>query len=261
MDDLKDLLEILPEEPEKKLREWAFLQNGDLLGGELCLFRRESVELYPEDQGWPLPAPERVQNKRVWGARCSCTACGEDFVAGYGSAKQGGMKIKGIRLLCDDAEQLWPGIPEQEDDIWDRSAAEIAEGEALSCPYCGAEVRLIHAGSLRGGRTWQLLLCQAAVLAGRLVLLRAARDKADEEARQAREAARQAEAARDEAKRRLALANPDAAVFAALYGQVQEDWNKLHGAWIKAAAADAATGEKLRTAARALAEKWRKEEW
>lgn len=27
------------------------------------------------------------------------------------------------------------------------------------------------------------------------------------------------------------------------------------------AAADAATGEKLRTAARALAEKWRKEEW
>lgn len=171
MDDLKDLLKILPEEPEKELRDWAFHQNGDLLGEELCLFRRESVELYPEDQGWPLPAPERVQNKRAWGARCSCTACGEDFVAGYGSAKQGGMKIKGIRLLCDDAGQLWPGIPEQEDDIWDRSAAEIAEGEALRCPYCGAEVRLIHAGSLRGGRTWQLLLCQAAVLAGRLVLL------------------------------------------------------------------------------------------
>lgn len=91
--------------------------------------------------------------------------------------------------------------------------------------------------------------------------LRAARDKADEEARQARETARQAEEARDEARRRLALANPDAAVFAALYGQVQEDWNKLHGAWIKAAAADAATGEKLKAAVRALAEKWRKEEW
>lgn len=91
--------------------------------------------------------------------------------------------------------------------------------------------------------------------------LRAARDKADEEARQAREAARQAEEARDEAKRRLALANPDAAVFAALYGQIQEDWNKLHGAWIKAAAADAATGEKLKAAVRALAEKWREEDW
>lgn len=169
MDDLKDLLEILPEEPEKELRDWAFLQNGDLLGGELCLFRRESVELYPEDQGWPLPAPERTQNKRVWGARCSCTACGEDFIAGYGSAKQGGMKIKGIRLLCDDAGQLWPGVPDK--DEMQEAVADIAEGEALSCPYCGAEVRLTHAGSLRGGRTWQLLLCQAAVLAGRLVLL------------------------------------------------------------------------------------------
>lgn len=169
MDDLKDLLEILPEEPGKELRDWAFLQNGDLLGGELCLFRRESVELYPEDQDWPLPAPERTQNKRVWGARCSCTACGEDFIAGYGSAKQGGMKIKGIRLLCDDAGQLWPGVPDK--DEMQEAVADIAEGEALSCPYCGAEVRLIHAGSLRGGRTWQLLLCQAAVLAGRLVLL------------------------------------------------------------------------------------------
>lgn len=91
--------------------------------------------------------------------------------------------------------------------------------------------------------------------------LRAARDKANEDAYNAREVARQAEKDRDEARRRLALANPDAAVFAALYGQVQEDWNKLHGAWIKAAAADAATGEKLKKAARALAEKWTKEDW
>ena len=169
MDDLKDLLEILPEKPEKKLRDWAFHQNGDLLGGELCLFRRESVELYPEDQCWPLPAPERAQNKRVWGARCTCTACGDDFIAGYGSAKQGGMQIKGIRLLCGDDGQLWPGVPDKDEMLG--TVADIAEGEALSCPYCGAEVRLTHAGSLRGGRTWQLLLCQAAVLAGRLVLL------------------------------------------------------------------------------------------
>lgn len=171
MDDLKDLLKILPEEPEKELRDWAFLQNGDLLGGELCLFRRESVELYPEDQCWPFPAPERAQNKRVWGARCTCTACGEDFIAGYGSAKQGGMQIKGIRLLCADDGQLWPGIPEQEDGVWDRSAVEIAEGDHFGCPMCGEDVRLAHASRLRGGRTWQLLLCQAAVLVGRLVLL------------------------------------------------------------------------------------------
>ena len=91
--------------------------------------------------------------------------------------------------------------------------------------------------------------------------LRTAKAQAEQEAKDARELARQAEEQRDAAQRALALANPDAAVFAALYGQIQEDWNKLHGAWIKAAAADAATGEKLRTAARALAEKWRKEDW
>lgn len=169
MDDLKDLLEILPEEAPREVRQRAGSSLQDELGGELCLFRRESVELYPEDQGWPLPAPERVQNKRVWGARCTCTACGEVFVAGYGSAKQGGMKIRGISLLCGDDGQLWPGVPGR--DELPEAVIDIAEGEALSCPYCGSEVRLTHAGSLRGGRTWQLLLCQAAVLAGRLVLL------------------------------------------------------------------------------------------
>lgn len=91
--------------------------------------------------------------------------------------------------------------------------------------------------------------------------LRTEKAQAERDAKDARELARQAEAQRDAAQRALALANPDAAVFAALYGQIQEDWNKMHGAWIKAAAADAATGEKLKTAARALAEKWRKEEW
>ena len=91
--------------------------------------------------------------------------------------------------------------------------------------------------------------------------LRTEKEQAARDAKDARELARQAEAQRDAAQRALALANPDAAVFAALYGQIQEAWNRLHGVWIKAAAADAATGEKLRTAARALAEKWQKEEW
>ncbi len=91
--------------------------------------------------------------------------------------------------------------------------------------------------------------------------LRTEKEQAARDAKDARELARQAEAQRDAAQRALALANPDAAVFAALYGQIQEAWNRLHGAWIKAAAADAATGEKLKTAAKALAEKWRKEDW
>ena len=91
--------------------------------------------------------------------------------------------------------------------------------------------------------------------------LRTEKAQAEQEAKDARELARQAEAQCDAAQRALALANPAAAVFAALYGQIQEAWNRLHGAWIKAAAADAATGGKLKAAAKALAEKWQKEDW
>ena len=165
MDDLRDL--VLPEEAPKAVRDWVSLQLTDELGGELSIFRRESVELYPDEYFLGNPA----ETKHVWGARCSCTACGEDFVAGFGSAKQGGMQIKGIRLLCGDDGQIWPGIPEQEDGVWDRSAAEIAEGDRFDCPMCGADVRLVHASRLRGGRTWRALVAQADAVAGRLVLL------------------------------------------------------------------------------------------
>lgn len=170
MDDLKDILAILPEEPEKELRDWALGLDG-CVGGEVCIFRRESVELYPEDQGWMFLAPERAQNKRVWGARCTCSACGEDFEAGFGSARQGGIQIKGIRLICGGDGQLWPGIPEQEDGVWEEVAAEIAEGDRFDCPMCGSEVRLLHASSVRGGKTWKLMVSQLAAIEGRLVIL------------------------------------------------------------------------------------------
>ena len=165
MDDLRDL--VLPEEAPKAVQDWVSLQLTDELGGELSIFRRESVTLYPDEYFLGNPA----ETKRVWGARCSCTACGEDFVAGFGSARQGGMQIKGIRLLCGDDGQLWSGTPEQEGGVWEQGAAEVAEGDRFDCPMCGADVRLVHASRLRGGRTWRALVAQADAVAGRLVLL------------------------------------------------------------------------------------------
>ena len=165
MDDLKDL--ILPEEAPKAVRNWASAQLWDELGGDLCIFRRESVTLYPDE--YFLGTPAKV--KAVWGARCSCTACGEDFTAGFGNEMVRGERIKGIRMLLGDDEQLYPGIPEQEDGVWDRSAAEIAEGDRFDCPLCGTDVRLMHVSRLRGGRTWRTLIAQADAVAGRLVLL------------------------------------------------------------------------------------------
>lgn len=167
MDNLRDLLAAMPEEAPREVREWVCNSLQDELGGDLCIFRRESVTLYPDEYFLGNPA----ETKRVWGARCTCTACGEDFIAGFGSAKQGGMQIRGIRLLCDDDGQLWSGIPEQEDGVWELGAAEIAEGDRFDCPMCGTDVRLLHASRLRGGRTWRALVAQADVVAGRLVLL------------------------------------------------------------------------------------------
>ena len=67
MDDLKDL--ILPEEAPKAVRDWASAQLWDELGGDLCIFRRESVTLYPDE--YFLSTPAKV--KTVWGAGGSGT--------------------------------------------------------------------------------------------------------------------------------------------------------------------------------------------
>ena len=91
--------------------------------------------------------------------------------------------------------------------------------------------------------------------------LQAEKDKAEEAAKAAVREAEQAAERLAAAQKQLAMANPDAAVFGNLFERVQDDWNRLHGAWLKVSAADPALGEKLRAAARALIGKYAKEEW
>ena len=59
------------------------------------------------------------------------------------------------------------------------------------------------------------------------------------------------------AQKALQLASPDAAVFKALFGQVQEDFNRLQGALLKVQQSDPETGEKLRKAVETLLDKLR----
>lgn len=91
--------------------------------------------------------------------------------------------------------------------------------------------------------------------------IRAAKEKAEAAAKAAAKEAEQAAAKLAAVQKQLALANPDAAVFGTLFERIQDDWNRLHGAWLKASAADPALGEKLRSAVRALIAKYAKEEW
>ena len=76
----------------------------------------------------------------------------------------------------------------------------------------------------------------------------------------------EAEAAKDEAEKKLEAAvkaqqmsNPEAAAFKAMFGQVQEDFNKLTGYLIKIQAADQELAGKLRRGVTALLDKLKEE--
>lgn len=61
----------------------------------------------------------------------------------------------------------------------------------------------------------------------------------------------------DAARKEAQLQNPDAAVFKAIFEQVQTDFNRLHGALLKVQQADPAMGQKLHNAVVALLDKLR----
>ncbi len=89
-----------------------------------------------------------------------------------------------------------------------------------------------------------------------------AREEMQGKVEAAERAAKKAAADKEEFAKKLAavekanqLSNPDAAVFKAMFEQVQADFNRLHGAWMKVQAADPALGQKLNTATLALLDK------
>ncbi|MBO5891245.1 MAG: hypothetical protein J6Q30_00820 [Oscillospiraceae bacterium] len=69
--------------------------------------------------------------------------------------------------------------------------------------------------------------------------------------------AEQAEQKLIAAQKALQLASPDAAVFKTLFGQVQEDFNRMQGVLLKVQQSDPATGDKLRKAVETLLDKLR----
>ena len=80
-------------------------------------------------------------------------------------------------------------------------------------------------------------------------------DAANKARESAERNAEQAEQKLAAAQKQLQLASPDAAVFKTLFGQVQEDFNRLQGALLKVQQSDPETGEKLRKAVKTLLDK------
>lgn len=84
----KNLAAKLPIQPSEKLKQDVLMDiyDGNMLGVPLILYHRESVEL--EDEIQKIMGPQDWERwersrKRRWGARCTCTNCGENFIAGY----------------------------------------------------------------------------------------------------------------------------------------------------------------------------------
>lgn len=102
---------------------------------------------------------------------------------------------------------------------------------------------------------------EKAKLEKEMAALKDAAERAKAEERKAKERAEETAAKMDAIQKQLKIANPDVAVFTALFTQLQEAYNKLHGAYLKVAANDTATAEKLKTAKNAYLAKLMKEEW
>lgn len=145
----KLIAEKLPKQPSNDLMEDILMDiyDGDVLGQSLILYHREAVTV--EEPLLRLMTPEdnerREQSaKRRWGARCTCTNCGEDFIAGYSS--------HGIVLVEGEDGQNYDGYIEVEE-----GGTEYLDGETMLCPFCWTSGEVTRRSEVRRGRTYQAL--------------------------------------------------------------------------------------------------------
>ena len=111
----KELAALLPKEPPQEMQHWVWTDCRDALGGDLCIFRRESVTAYDEAGILQTMCPEDWENyeatkKSRWGARCTCTACHEDFITGYISKGKYGV-ASGIEIMQGEDGAFYEGVP------------------------------------------------------------------------------------------------------------------------------------------------------
>lgn len=153
----QEAAQLLPKEAGSELVYTVLndIYDAGLLGPDLLLFQRQGVEvaediartMSPED--WDRR--ERTARRR-WGAHCTCTACGDDFIAGY-IGKNG---LRGIVVTQGEDGQTYSGYAEPGE-----NTIEVFEGDCVLCPCCGTPVELIAKAELAKGRTYQALQAEA----------------------------------------------------------------------------------------------------
>lgn len=164
----QELADKLPLQPCEDLQQdvLSAVYDEDELGEGLMLYHRESVEtadgimqtMRPED--W---ARWEKSRKRHWGARCTCSNCGDDFFAGYVSDSG----TSGIVLRQGEDGQTYEGYVDKGDD----DAQIFFDDETVCCPHCYQSVVVTRRSKLRKGRTHQVLQAETLNVEGYLVVL------------------------------------------------------------------------------------------
>jgi hypothetical protein len=155
--------QMLPEEPSKELVEWARDNCENELGNEFCIFYSERLSVAPTLV--EIMEYNTLDSRRKeWGAVCSCTACGEEFI----TQKEPGENA--IRLV--QGEDGWNYTIDVGEVVDPYMGIEVhREDDLLCCPLCGSEVRLIHARKIRGGRKKQIMVIQVENVGGYTALI------------------------------------------------------------------------------------------
>lgn len=127
------------------------------LGCGVMIYQREAVDrgLLRAAQGWYYD----VEKRPMWGARCRCSRCREEFLTGY-------VNKKGVLLLQGEDIQHYPTFDREQPE-----AMTYEEGDIVYCPNCGDAVELVRKHSLRSGLTRQLLLVTVEVVEEYAVVL------------------------------------------------------------------------------------------
>ena len=152
----KEIADKLPRQPSGDLQQDVLQEIYDgesALGEFLILFHRESVEVIEEPMRREMTPEdfERVERsrRRKWGARCTCSNCGEDFIAGYVPGKD----CPGIVLVEGEDGVTYDGWAEADEE----GTVVFRTGEITCCPRCWMLGRLTKRTALRRGRTHQVL--------------------------------------------------------------------------------------------------------
>lgn len=169
-----DFASKLPDVPPAGMKEWLMKEfyNSEL-GGDYCIFNRTStyVDNVFEQREITTMESYKIGNAgRKHAAECYCTACQSEFVAGWWKKERPNQNY-GIKMFVGDDGLNYAGYISEEE-ITSPDFFNYLENEAITCPYCGEKITLIHKSRLNQyGRTHQLLVTNLEVVDGYAVLM------------------------------------------------------------------------------------------